>query len=169
MAQGPFLFQDRQKAHGLLEPAVSQELADQTLTRVQEFVLAVVGRVFALHDRQGGHRPGLNFEQGGGHQDEVASDLQIQFAALLPGAYEDHKLVGDAGQGDVTDVEFVFADQEQQQVQRAAKTVDADRQTEVRGLGRIGGSDGVGVGHGAGMLTVVSETQPGTPDTPKSA
>ena len=150
MAKGAIFLQLGKKPDRLLEAAIGQKLADQALARVEQLVGPVILRILALFDQRRGHRPRLDLQQGGGHEDEIAGQFQVEFPAILPGPNQGDKLIGDTRQGDVADVQLVFTDEKQQEVKGAAETVDADRQTEVRGLGGIGSKDGVRLGHGPG-------------------
>ena len=65
----------------------------------------------------------LDLHQGRRHQHEFAGRFEVEEVDLSENA---EVLVGDGGDGNVVDVDFVLADQEQQQVERALEYVELD-------------------------------------------
>jgi len=103
----------------VLEFFVFEELADQFEARVAEVVLFLARFGLAAGQEHGG----LDFHEGGGHDEEFAGEVDVE---LLEHIDILEVLVGDGGDGDVLDVHLGAADEVEEQVEGAVVDVDAN-------------------------------------------
>ncbi|OQC72612.1 MAG: hypothetical protein BWX45_00855 [Deltaproteobacteria bacterium ADurb.Bin002] len=113
--------QDRppgQQVGGFLEGLVLQKLADQLRARV---VFQFFGRRL-LRNRQ--QQAGLDVNQRGGHHQIFACQIQIK---RLDEVQIIQVLTGDERDGNVINIDLIFFDQIQKQIQRTFKNIQFDR------------------------------------------
>src|SRR5207249_8372048 len=114
----------------LLESLVLQQAREQQVARLQQ------GQVLLVLDDRGGQQPGgLEVEQGGRDNEELAGLVEVPVVAHRPDVGDE--LVGDLVQRDLGDVQLVLADQLQQQVERPAEVFQRDPESTTSSLGHI--------------------------------
>lgn len=106
---------------GLFEFLIFEELVDQLPTWIEILVISLRFCGLNMFGQQG---PAFDLHQSSSHDEEFSGHLQLEFLHFVKSG---EVLVGDALDGDVVDVDFVFPDQEEQQVERAFKSGDLDR------------------------------------------
>ena len=106
---------------GVLELLVLDELVDQFPARV-DLLLVAAGRIDGLLVL-GQQHPAFDLHERGGHDEELAGQLELEVAH---GVERVEVLLGDLHDRDVVDIQFVLADQEQQQVQRSFEDLELD-------------------------------------------
>nr|WP_238455363.1 hypothetical protein [Micromonospora sp. ATA51] len=115
---------------GLLVRLVLQQPGEEQVPRLQQ------GEVLLVLHLGGGQQPGgLEVEQGGRDQQELARLVQVPLVAHRPDVGDE--LVGDLVQRHLGDVELVLADELEQQVERAGEVGQPDG--EPAGLGGVPG------------------------------
>src|SRR5512141_64893 len=102
----------------LLEPLVLDQAPGQLLPHDLGYFLLLLVPVA----RQ--QRLRLDVDEGGGHHQELARDLEVQ---RLQHVEVGEVLLGDPGDGDVVDVELLLADQVQQDVEGPLEDVETQR------------------------------------------
>ena len=113
---GLALAQERRR---LLVGLVLQQPGEQQVAGLEQLEVVLVV------DVGGGQQPGgLEVEQRGGDDEELAGLVEVQLVAERPQVGDE--LVGDLRQRDLGDVELVLADQLQQQVERALEVGQPD-------------------------------------------
>ena len=116
----------------LLVGLVLQQPGEEEVTGLEQLEVVLVV------DLGGRQQPGgLEVEEGGGDDEELAGLVEVQFLAQR--AQVRDELVGDLRQRDLGDVELVLADQLQQQVERALEVGQLDGETRRRGTVGLGG------------------------------
>ncbi len=106
---------------GVLELLVLDELVDELPARIELLVLDCVGVDGLLV--LGQEHPAFDLHERGGHDEELAGQLELELAHGVEGV---EVLRGDLLDGDVVDIELVLADEEQQQVERAFEDLQLD-------------------------------------------
>ncbi len=98
---------------------VLQQPGEQQVPGLQQ------GQVLLVLDLARRQQPGrLEVEQGGRHQQEVAGLVEVPLGPLGPDVGDE--LVGDLGERDLGDVELVFGDEAEEQIERALEDVQVD-------------------------------------------
>ena len=103
---------------GRFVPFVFEQPPHQDVARI---LLVAVGAGSRLGPRQ--QHSGLDVNQRGGHHQEVAGHVEIQ---LLQQMNRIEILLRDDHDRDVVDVQLVFPDQIQKQIERAVEVVELD-------------------------------------------
>ena len=124
-------FKSKQQAHRFFKPAVGQQLADQIGAWIEKIIFVLSSNLVVI-DWWWSNRPGLDLQQRGRHQDEIASSFEIQIAIALPRSHHGDKLIGNRRHRNVDDVQFGLTHQKQQQVEGTRKRLYSDRVAQVR-------------------------------------
>ncbi len=141
VASAPLGLQHGDVRRRLLVRLVLQQPGEEQVPGLQE------GEVLLVLHVGGGQQPGgLQVEQGGGDQQELAGLVEVPLVAHRPDVGDE--LVGDLVQGHLGHVELVLADQLQQQVERAGEV--GQPHGEAAGLLR---GPGLSTGRGPGRTT----------------
>ena len=105
---------------GVFETLVLQQTLDQFFAGI------LFGFAFLLQSGiRGKQHARLDVDQRGGHEDELGADVEVHFARLLEVA---QVLRRDGGDGDVADVDLLFANEVEQQIERSVIVVEVDIQ-----------------------------------------
>lgn len=108
-------------ACGVFVAFVFNELANEVPARVERFDgLVVFGFVAIVFGEQ---EATFDHHEGGGHDDEFASDVDVKGAE---GVEVGHILGGDMANGDIVDINFVFTNEIEQQVQGPFEGFEGD-------------------------------------------
>ena len=113
---------------GIAETLIREELADEVGTRVVGLAGQGgegVGLLLTArgHGRTGHEHLALNFHQCGGHDQELAGEFDIDAVDAGEGG---KILAGELGDGDVGDLDFVLADEVQEEVEGTVKGIEMD-------------------------------------------
>ncbi len=100
---------------------VRQELGDEVGTRIG--LVLGFARGGLLWKRGQGNHAGLDLHEGGGHEQELAGQLDIDARQV---AERVEILLGDPGDGDVVDVDLLLADEVEQEIEGALEGVELD-------------------------------------------
>jgi hypothetical protein len=107
---------------GATEALEHLKLADELFLRQGGILVAGVGGVRVLF--LGQQRLALPVEQGGGHDQEVGGDIEVE---LLHQEHVGQVLVGDLADGNRRDIQLMRLNQVQEQVERTFEALQADR------------------------------------------
>ena len=105
---------------GVFDSFIFQKLLDQLVARVGQLG---GGGGFAFDGRRLGEEHGaFDFHEGGGHDEEVAGDVDVEAVLVAHGSEHvdvAHVAVEDAGDGDVVDIQLVALDEIEEKVEGA--------------------------------------------------